>query len=728
MPKKNNKNKGGKSKNSKSIISDIDDDFDNFLSEFKIDEEIETSDSINSDAIDVKKVNIIDVKFSSDYKGKINPNFIFLSTSYLKSIHDGYLIIKTEIEEVIDIDISYNIELRDYDNNLISSDTSSLDSKENTTLLPINSPIEGEYWLSISSNKTSIFRKKLTFVDVKDNYAKYLNLDTFSLYRINCDDNGDIVAMLKRGGRSCYNYDNLAGILLTAQFTSISELTLPCAITVIIENQENEIIFQENKEEILNKTESIQFITEIENIVCRTGNYLLKILFYDTIIIKTIFVVGQRDVRSSFRPAQLTPRSETGGLSISKITPRQKLESMIGLKRVKKQLKGAIAKSQLKKARNKFNLPANKQQLHFAFMGSPGTGKTTVAKLLGAIYKEIGVLSRGHVVLRDRASLMTQNWGGEGELVNLALDEAKGGILFIDEAYDLITEHKSDPGKLVLSSLLSTMADDNNRDIMIILAGYTAPMERLLSKNPGVLSRVTRIYFEDYKEDELMQIADLWLGNNCYKLTSDARKYLQSVISNAYASRNDFFGNARYINNLLETEIQPAMANRIMNDDPESLTYAQLTTIEASDIPNYTKANADAEDAIKKLDNMVGLNSLKKDIRSHLSYIKFVQARRNNHIDTPIPPLHMVFTGNPGTGKSSVAEYLGDIYRSMGILSVGNVIKVTRADMIDSAIGGTEEKMKELINAAHGNILFIDEAYTLFDESGKDYGKNAIEV
>ncbi|MFR9593997.1 MAG: AAA family ATPase, partial [Rikenellaceae bacterium] len=333
-----------------------------------------------------------------------------------------------------------------------------------------------------------------------------------------------------------------------------------------------------------------------------------------------------------------------------------------------------------------------------------------------------------HVVVRDRTTLLNQNWGSEGELVAQAVKEAKGGILFIDEAYDLVTEHKSDPGKLIISALLSAMADEKERDLMVIFAGYTMPMERLFNKNQGLISRLTRMHFEDYTAAEMMQIADFWLGKNCYSLSPDARKHLEGILTTAYMSRDENFGNARYVYNLLENEIQPAMAERIMSEDLLDSSMSQLTTIEACDIPNYNAEQEGAMEAIAKLDNMVGLNSLKSQIRSHLSYIRFVQARRDHKISTSIPPLHMVFTGNPGTGKTSVAEYLGDIYRSLGILSVGNVIKVTRADMIDNIVGGTEEKMKNLLAAARGSILFIDEAYTLFEKHGVDFGKNAVEV
>lgn len=627
----------------------------------------------------------------------------------------------------------YNYELRDENNNLVAEESSGIDERLDAIVaIVIEKAVVGKHWVYIKHNGNELYKSQITFVDCEKGYEKYLDFEEFGLYRIESQDRkGDHIAMIERGDQSCFNYDNFAGVLVTPQFKNISNKKLQYQFIITIENETGKNIYENIDSGELDVNEQHLICSEARDIAFPTGNYTITIRFLDETILVTDFTVGQRDVKALFNVNQLKALHGKQNRVKSEVEdPMRELESMVGLGDLKAQLRKHIAKIEMDQLRKAHGLPEKQQQLHMAFLGNPGTGKTTVAKLLGRIYKNIGVLSKGHVVVEDRSTLMTHSWGSEGELVNAALEKAQGGILFIDEAYDLITEHKTDPGKLIISALLQAMADEKNRDFMVIFAGYTMPMERLLSKNPGLRSRLTSMYFQDYNTTDLMQIADLWLGKNCYKLTSDARKYFESIVASAYASRNENFGNARYVVNLLENEVQPVMAQRVMEFSKENpqTPLSMLMTIEACDIPNYRAIQAGATDAIAKLDNMVGLGELKKQIRSYLSLIRFVQSRRDNKIETPIPPLHMVFTGNPGTGKTSVAEYLGDIYRSMGLLSIGNVIKVTRADMIDSAIGGTEEKMKELLNAAHGNILFIDEAYTLFSKGEKDYGKNAIEV
>ncbi|MFR9660355.1 MAG: AAA family ATPase, partial [Rikenellaceae bacterium] len=626
---------------------------------------------------------------------------------------------------------NYRCELRSSNEVMISQDISSLCPDQTTQIdLELPSLGSGNYWVYIKNGDKELYSQKLTLFASDEGHEKYISCEGFGLYRINeCDNPYDHNTITLRGGQSCFRCEELGGILVVAIFKNISGAKLPYQLILKVTNNSDEQLYEERWSEMLDPQENYVFTETLMGSLCERGDYTLQIDFLGESVAEYNFIVGERDVKTTFRANQLQPRTKTKQAVKSTMRdPMRELEAMIGLDSIKKQLRKQIAKIQLDKVRKDRGLPIKAQQLHMAFLGSAGTGKTTVAKLLGKIYREIGALSKGHVVVEDRSTLMNQNWGAEGELVNKALEKAQGGILFIDEAYDLVTEHKSDPGKLIISALLQAMADERNRDFMVIFAGYSMPMERLLSKNQGLRSRLTSVYFDDYKVPELMKIADLWLKKNCYTPTPDARRYLESIINSAYAVRDENFGNARYVVNLLENEVQPAMAERVMKEELFMAPHTLLTTIEACDIPNYNAERGGATEAIARLDKMVGLSELKGQIRSHLSYIRFVQARRENKIETPIPPLHMLFTGNPGTGKSSVAEYLGDIYRSMGILSVGNVIKVTRADMIDSAVGGTEEKMKELITAAHGNILFIDEAYTLFSKNENDVGKNAVEV
>lgn len=263
------------------------------------------------------------------------------------------------------------------------------------------------------------------------------------------------------------------------------------------------------------------------------------------------------------------------------------LSELVGLEAVKAKVERYAITARFNKMRMFAGLPEMPLPMHSMFLGSPGTGKTTVAKIIGKRLHEAGVLSKGHVVIKERSTLIGQYYSSEGENTLKALEEAQGGILFIDEAYQLFQpQDPRDPGRFVIETLMTALADESNRDWMLILAGYTKPMKRMFEINPGLSSRIPEsniIMFEDYGEDELMEIARRYFDTNKYNMTEEALARLRTNIANAYASRNETFGNARYVMNLIQTDIIPTMAVRLSKET--SPTAEQLSTIVAEDIP-----------------------------------------------------------------------------------------------------------------------------------------------
>lgn len=264
------------------------------------------------------------------------------------------------------------------------------------------------------------------------------------------------------------------------------------------------------------------------------------------------------------------------------------LDHLTGLRSVKEKLTVYERVVRFNKMRSERGLPSTTSPLHAMFLGSPGTGKTTVAKMMGAMLHRAGVLSKGHVVVRERATLLGQNYNSEAEKTIDAIEKAQGGILFIDEAYQLYQpSDPRDPGKFVIETLLTALADDSNRDWMLVLAGYSDQMKRMFDMNPGFKSRIpdSNIYiFDDFTESELMEIAEKYLERNNYTLSNDARLALTRRLNADYSRRDKTFGNARHVINMILTEILPAMAVRVitagLDDD------ASLTEIQAADIPS----------------------------------------------------------------------------------------------------------------------------------------------
>lgn len=273
--------------------------------------------------------------------------------------------------------------------------------------------------------------------------------------------------------------------------------------------------------------------------------------------------------------------------SDAKQLPEMTFEDLVGLDLLKKRVKSFTQIARFNKLRTNWNLPATTMPLHSMFLGSPGTGKTTVAELLGKELKKAGVLSKGHVVVKERATLCGQNYNSEAENTKKALEEAKGGILFIDEACQLSQPNDPrDPGKFVIEALMTALSDNSNRDWMLILAGYSKPTRKLFDINPGLRSRIPEINifeFDDFNEDELIAIGERYLSRYHFKLSEEARKALSERIRADFRNRDKEFGNGRYVINLIELEILPKMAARV--DAIEVPNSNDLTEITLSDIP-----------------------------------------------------------------------------------------------------------------------------------------------
>ncbi len=416
----------------------------------------------------------------------------------------------------------------------------------------------------------------------------------------------------------------------------------------------------------------------------------------------------------------------------SKVSSNTKtdINALVGIKDVKDKIESFMNIARLNMLRKKAGLHPLDMPLHAMFLGSPGTGKTTVAKLIGERLKEMGILSIGHVVVKDRSSLVGKYYGSEEEAVTKALEESKGGVLFIDEAYQLVTEDDTrDPGKNVINSLMAALADPSNRDWMLILAGYTEPTLKLFEINPGLESRIpetNRYYFADFTADELCQIATTYLDSRRLILTPDALDALKDVLRKDYDSRTESFGNARHVVNLIETSILPALARRISGITTPTLD--QLTTIVREDIPTRNNYKEEA-DAKYLLDHMIGLGNVKKKIDSYLTITQFNTARNALGLSTFDLPLHSMFLGSPGTGKTTVAKLMGKLLRRAGVLSKGHVVVRERSNFIGRYYGDEEKNVTKALREARGGILFIDEAYQLVKNGDpKDPGRNVIEA
>lgn len=260
---------------------------------------------------------------------------------------------------------------------------------------------------------------------------------------------------------------------------------------------------------------------------------------------------------------------------------RKALDNLIGLESVKQEVTALTNFIRIQNARSQKGLKASPITYHCVFTGNPGTGKTTVARILANIYKELGVVSKGHLVETDRSGLVGEYVGQTAVKTNKVIDHALGGILFIDEAYSLLGDEK-DYGREAIATLLKRMEDDRRR-LVVILAGYTNEMKAFIDSNPGLQSRFSRyIEFPDYNADELYQIFLKRLKEFDYTITPDAAAALKNYFGEAVAHKDANFGNARFVRNVFERTLQ-RQANRLSTE--VNLTSAKLAEITKEDLP-----------------------------------------------------------------------------------------------------------------------------------------------
>ena len=472
--------------------------------------------------------------------------------------------------------------------------------------------------------------------------------------------------------------------------------------------------------------------------------YTLEMIYMDQLIAIIPFEVGDEMItyNGSYNYNTFNIPVQQIVASNKKITfkeARTKLYQLVGLESVKKQIDELATYLRFKQLRIKkgFAEPEN-FNLHSVFMGPPGTGKTTVAYELGMIYKSLGLLSDGKIHEVGRADLVGEFIGQTAPKVKKIIEQARGGILFIDEAYALTNRgnDEKDYGREVIEVLLKEMSDGKG-DIAIICAGYIKEMEQFLASNMGMHSRFGQIIrFPDYTPNELMAIASFMSKSKDVTIQAAAADSIYKHIVEAYRTRNRMFGNARYVNSILE-EAKKNMALRLMlSEEPEKLTKEQLSTICLEDVEKvFAKMGKKSvqlpvnesllQEALHEFNALVGLENIKNDVHELVKLARYYLDIGRNLQETF--SMHTVFIGSPGTGKTTVARILVKIYKALGILERGHLVECDRKSLVAGFVGQTAIKTSTIIDSAIGGGLFIDEAYALA-QGGNDFGREAIET
>lgn len=429
-----------------------------------------------------------------------------------------------------------------------------------------------------------------------------------------------------------------------------------------------------------------------------------------------------RSTKGSNPPQHEEPKSAAPAAEI-------KAEDLVGQHAAKTILEQVIAMSRVNLERSKRGLPVHQVTLHAVFSGNPGTGKTTFARYYAQEIRKLGVLKKGHLVEIARQDLVAEYMGQTATKTAQAVERALGGVLFIDEAYSLKQSKEDMYGQEAIDTLIKLMEDKRN-DLILILAGYTDEMRNFLHLNPGLKSRIPNLVpFDDFTDEELGKIFDHMARKAGVEMSAEVRQFaLKEIVRRR---RGRYFGNGREVRNILERALAQQSA-RLSKLDLGNLSHEELVCLTQADFAESTREGTEAVDAahtqstpsLAKLDALQGLAAVKREIHSLADFLRISQLRQPGK-PAPLVGLNMAFLGNAGTGKSTVARLLGQIYRELGVLASGHLVEVGRGDLVAGYSGQTAIKTRDRFLEALGGVLVVDEAGSLADDG---YGQEAIDT
>jgi SpoVK/Ycf46/Vps4 family AAA+-type ATPase len=392
----------------------------------------------------------------------------------------------------------------------------------------------------------------------------------------------------------------------------------------------------------------------------------------------------------------------------------EELDELVGLQDVKDKVRSIVDYLLIEQAGELFDIEADRPPLHMVMTGKPGTGKSTVANIMANFLGEVGYLEKGHVVKASGSDLVAGNAGSAAEKTRAKLEEALGGVFFLDEAYAL--EQAGGMGRAAVNELVDFM-EAHKHELVVIMAGYDKEMDKLIASNRGLRRRIRwTLPFKDYSDDELGKIAEKMAGDRGRKIGRKALAALTEQLGRKRSERD--FGNAGAV----ETAVDEALRRQATRLAPklregEAVNLEDLAWLTSEDL--IGPKPPDADDAIKSLDDLVGLDTVKAKLKEFASMVEWAKKRGKNPWDAIEPTF--VFTGDPGTGKTTVARLLAKTFREMGFLPTENLVELSVGKILQPYLGQTAHYLAETMDTALGGVLFIDEAYLL---AGGGYGGN----
>jgi len=397
----------------------------------------------------------------------------------------------------------------------------------------------------------------------------------------------------------------------------------------------------------------------------------------------------------------------------------ESLADIVGLDSIKKKVKEFEQFTVFYNKARALDLKIPNNNMHMIFTGNPGCGKTTIARIMAKMLFDIGLISENKLVEVERKDLVAQYIGQTAIKTAEVIDRAMGGVLFVDEAYSLTpNDNAKDFGQEAIATLIKAM-EDHKDNLVVIFAGYKDEMKRFVDSNPGISSRIGyKFDFPDYSADELTEIFKRKLKKSGFRIDKNVLTEVNMLCS--YFVKKKAFGNGRFIGRMVqETLVKHAKNNP---DDMLLITKEDLPTLEDLTHEHTTRGVSRVA-----LEDVIGLETLKERVMEFEDYVIFANKAKKMGLKIPNNNMHMLFRGNPGTGKTTIARIVSRMLFDMGVLHENKLVEVERKDLVAEYLGQTAAKTAEVIDRAMGGVLFIDEAYSLTPNGNpRDYGHEAI--
>ena len=469
----------------------------------------------------------------------------------------------------------------------------------------------------------------------------------------------------------------------------------------------------------------------------KNGEGKIEVLMENNLILKQVFQIGDNEIGDFFneqlisddnlnkqitqQPKKIEQFQKTSFQNIPLKSLFTEFDNLVGLSNLKQSLKDFITYLDFVNERKKQGIETEESiSANCIFLGNPGTGKTTVARLLGRFFKSIGILEHGHVIEVDRSQLVGEYIGETAQKTEKVISQALGGILFIDEAYSLKRENDGkDFGQEAIDIVLKRMEDYQNK-FFVIAAGYPIPMQNFLESNPGLKSRFTHNFtFDDYTAEELTSIYTIFAAKDKYVINNTTGKFLEAKLENICANSDATFGNARFARNLFnETKIE--LSKRYQSLDEKDKDFIALNTISKDDINSALNSldsrnkpslgsELKSDKYLNEINNLVGLDEVKIVFNKIIASIKVNKLKKEKSIASIEKNLNSLFISENGSGTSTVARLYARSLKELGRISCGKLVEIDSStffglNKIDSYL-----MIDELFKNLLGNVVLVND-------------------